>query len=311
MEGEMFAREQGRAVLAGAFWLPRLASGAIGLVLLVTAGLKAYQLATEPTYEKDLFTSRWFLVILLEFELALGLLFLFNPLPRITRNLGIACFLAFSCRSFYQVLSGSNSCGCFGGIQVNPWYPLAFDLAALGFLCYWPAGLDCASITEARRSLRFVLVTLLYLVCAISTGIASSTYGPATINSQGEIVGTRSVVFLEPEAWPGQPFPLLKHIDIGGQLAKGEWIALLYRYDCPVCQEEIEHYKRLALSASPNQPTRRIAFLEVPPFPSEGQAVLSQDSRWVLGHLTKEKQWFVETPVVVSLAEGVVTQVKT
>jgi hypothetical protein len=54
-----FSRESGYRIL-------RLA---LGVLLLVTAGLKGYQLATEPTLGNSLLESRWFLIFVVEFEL--------------------------------------------------------------------------------------------------------------------------------------------------------------------------------------------------------------------------------------------------
>jgi hypothetical protein len=46
---------------------------ALGVLLLVTAGLKRYQLATEPVLGSGLLDSRWFLIFVVEFELFFGL----------------------------------------------------------------------------------------------------------------------------------------------------------------------------------------------------------------------------------------------
>ena len=45
----------------------------LGLILLIAAALKAFQLATEPVAESGLLTSRWFLIGGVEFELFFGL----------------------------------------------------------------------------------------------------------------------------------------------------------------------------------------------------------------------------------------------
>ena len=47
----------------------------LGLILLTAAALKGQQLATEPVAESSLFTSRWLLICVVEFELFFGLLF--------------------------------------------------------------------------------------------------------------------------------------------------------------------------------------------------------------------------------------------
>ena len=46
---------------------------ALALILLVAAALKGHQLATEPVANKDIFSYRWSLIAMVEFELVLGL----------------------------------------------------------------------------------------------------------------------------------------------------------------------------------------------------------------------------------------------
>ncbi len=55
---------------------------ALGLLLLTAAGLKGYQLATEPVAEDGLLTSRWFLIAVVEFELTFSLWLLSGSYPQ-------------------------------------------------------------------------------------------------------------------------------------------------------------------------------------------------------------------------------------
>ena len=109
---------------------------ALGLLLLVAAGLKGHQLATEPVAETGLLTSRWFLIAAVEFELVFGLWLLLGLYPRRTWQVALLCFGGFACVSLSKALSGDSSCGCFGKVPVNPWYTLLLDLAAVAALLY-------------------------------------------------------------------------------------------------------------------------------------------------------------------------------
>jgi hypothetical protein len=108
----------------------------LGVVLLTAAVLKTHQLATGPA-EHSLFTYRWLLIGLVEFELALGLWLLAGVYLEQARIAALAAFYEFGSVSLYQALSGEESCGCFGEVAVNPWHTLLFDLAALAALWRW------------------------------------------------------------------------------------------------------------------------------------------------------------------------------
>jgi hypothetical protein len=68
----------------------------LGYVLLTAAALKGYQLATEPAVNRNLFTSRWFLILVVEFEIAFALVFLSGLHKRLTWWLAaVGCFGLF------------------------------------------------------------------------------------------------------------------------------------------------------------------------------------------------------------------------
>lgn len=104
---------------------------ALGLVLLVAAGLKAHQLATEPILGRGILNSPLFLIGLVEFELLLGVWLLFGLYPRYTRLAAVGVFAVFACVSLLQALRGQPTCGCFGKVAIDPWYTFAFDSVAV------------------------------------------------------------------------------------------------------------------------------------------------------------------------------------
>ena len=68
----------------------------LGSLLLLAAGLKGYQLATEPIFETGLLDSRWFLIAVVEFELFFGLWLLSGVFPKPAWVAAVACFAAFA-----------------------------------------------------------------------------------------------------------------------------------------------------------------------------------------------------------------------
>jgi len=107
---------------------------ALAILLLTAAGLKAYQLATEPVTGSGFLDSRRVLIVAVELELLFGLWLVANVWPKRTWAAALGCFGLFACVSLYRALLGYSSCGCFGRISVNPWYTVGLDCAALAAL---------------------------------------------------------------------------------------------------------------------------------------------------------------------------------
>lgn len=154
---------------------------ALGLVLLLAAGLKAHQLSTGPVGETWLLDSRWFLIAVVEFELLFGLWLLAGIYPRLTWKVAVATFAWFAAVSLYLALSGQASCGCLGRVPVNPWYMLGFDAAAtLALLCCRPAPARLTAVARARsRVLAGAAVVAVWLMVGIPLGLAMGSYTPS------------------------------------------------------------------------------------------------------------------------------------
>jgi hypothetical protein len=287
----------------------RLVRCVLGLVLLAAAALKAHQLATGPVAETDLLHSRWFLMIEVEFELLFGLWLLAGPYPRLTWIAALLLFTAFIGVSLYQIVSGEASCGCFGKVPVNPWYTFAFDVAAVLALLVWrPPRRSTPSDSGGRfAKLRAAAVVVVWLIAAIPTAIAMGSYTPTTVDPSGDILGEDSLVVLEPETWVGKPFPLSKHIDVGEHLVEGRWIVLLYHLDCPGCRQAMPRYVELSQELAQRPDCPKVAVIELPGHSSEPSEY--QAASCLMGHLSRDREWFATTPVELRLDEGIVTQV--
>ena len=281
----------------------------LGLLLLVAAGLKAHQLATEPVPETSLLTSRWFLIIWVETEIVLGLWFLTGLARRAAWGAALACFSVFSLVTLYKALSGDVSCGCFGRVEVSPWYTFVLDVAAVGALVLFrPDTRTPVRATTSRA--RFGVAAAAGFVVVIGAGLAAILYSPSTLSDDGQIVGEKRVVLLKPETWVGRAWPLLGHIDIGKQLAKGKWTVVLYHHDCPHCEERVPQFEREARKRAGRLAGSKVAMVELAPYAPKGRSLLPPDTTCTTGRVNDVRDWFVGTPTVLTLVEGSVVDAR-
>jgi hypothetical protein len=291
---------------------------ALGSLLLVAAGLKGYQLATEPVLEPGLFESRWFLIAVVEFELFFGLWLLSGVFPKATWAAALACFAVFAGVSLYKALSGHATCGCFGKVPVNPWYTAALDISVVLSLARWrPTGtvpiFAAHSSPPPRRvgfaakmglsplAVRTLAVAAIWLFVGVPAAVAMASHADASLSDAGEVIGDGRVVVLEPERWVGKRFPLLRYIDIGDRLSEGRWLLLLHHSDCPRCRRAVRHLG----DESRRHPELRIALIEMSPYsvPAAGRG--DGAGGLVAGRLIyTDWEWFARTPVVASLTDG-------
>ena len=271
----------------------------LGAVLLTAAALKGYQLATEPVAGGSVLRSRAFLVALVEFELFFGLWLVWGAYPWLTWRLAIGCFSVFACAALYQAFSGWSSCGCFGKLKANPWFTAGFDVLAVAALMAWRPG-EKARRTSRAEWRRLAGAVGLTVLLGLPGGYFMARYTPAALAHDGSLAGSSHFVVLEPETWIDKPFPLLKYIDISEQLARGDWLVMLYHHDCPSCLREIPRYERLAAS-------RPTALVEMPPYAPSGLGPVAASSPCVRGRVADVREWFVETPAELMLKDGIVT----
>jgi hypothetical protein len=114
----------------------------VGALLLVTAGLKGYQAVTEPMAGSDIWTSRNFLILMVEFELAMGIWLVSGLFKKLAWLAGVFAFVGFSGVTLYKGLTGAESCGCFGSVHVNSWITLGTIGIPRGRTLHWPPSLE-------------------------------------------------------------------------------------------------------------------------------------------------------------------------
>lgn len=286
---------------------PRLTSHSVvrwmlGLILLAAAGLEGHRLATEPVLGKGLFSHRWALMGLVEFEIFLGVWLLTGLYRRLAWITTLACFLIFSAVSLTKGLQGEASCGCFGKLTVNPWHTFTLDVAAVTALLLFRPELR-TGVAASHVRLRLGAGLTILAATGVPLGIAMVSYRPAVLSEQGALVGQGQIVLLEPEAWPGKPFPLLRHIDVGQKLSRGPWVVMLFR-NCSGCAEALPRYKKMAKNPT-GQKRFSVAVIAMPP-DEQSHAPGPADDGLLWGKLDARQDWFVTAPTVAVLVDGVV-----
>lgn len=269
----------------------------LGILLLTAAVLKGWQLLTEPVANVDIWTNRTFLILTVEFEIALSVWLLSGTFKKATWLAALSCFSLFSLITFYKGLSGAESCGCFGSVQVNPWITLFFiDLPAVVALALFrPEG---KRLFQRPSVVRFTSTAFIMLiVLTISMSVLTSNE-PEKVTSEYKV--------LEPKTWVGRKLPILEHIDIAKSLQEGTWVMLLYHYDCPDCVAALAVYEQMAHDLRGNKDFLQFALIEVPPFCPDAE---NKNRASAHGFLTNTKEWFVTTPVVALLVDGWVKEV--
>ena len=277
----------------------------IAVILLIAAGLKAYQLATAPlppvvqgsvfTPLLELLNERYFLMAVVVGEILFALVLVADIGRQWTWLLSLLGFTAFTFVSVMKGLSGETSCGCFGAVTVNPWLTATFDAAIVGLLFIFR---EPAAVPPPVNRKKILAVLLAWLLLAVLTLLAMLSLKQWDHELGMELKGFdgRRMISLEPEKWISKELPLIPHFaepHAGDLLKHGNWNVLLIHLDCEKCREmmadmEKQNAEGVAVVIIPSRSSDKMP--EVP-FP-----VFVMDDRI---------DWFAETPCMVKLSEGI------
>lgn len=272
----------------------RAVSLATGALLMAAGSLKAYELLTGGAAESDLAVPRWAAVGLVDFEWFFGLWLLLGLFPGPSRRVAIGTFGAFALVALRKAISGEASCGCFGRLAVSPWLTLVADCAAAAALA---ASRPAKPVGASPGRNRTALATFLTLGFWVGGGWGIIAFGVAA--DPGRVV-------LRPEEWAGWRLPILAQIEIGDDLARGDWVVVLYHHDCRRCREELPGYDRRARRLRSRALAPRFALIELPPYSGPGGEIVPADTPCSLGRLPSSRVWVVRTPAEIALRDGVV-----
>lgn len=126
------------------FWKTanRIVTIIAGFFLVLASALKAYEVVTVPIVSPVPWESWGVLVVMIPLEMGLGIWLLSGLFIKAGWLLAVSFFSVFTVLTLYMGLTGEESCGCFGPIDVNPWITFfAVDITVLlGLLIFRPRG---------------------------------------------------------------------------------------------------------------------------------------------------------------------------
>ncbi len=248
----------------------------------------------------------------LEFSIAVELIVVgvMIVVPGLSRLAGIVMLASFLPVLIGDVALGSSSCGCFGAVQISPWVTLATDTFFLVALVFVARGVQGLKTPRSLPTWQVVTVGLWSVFSvAVAFGLASPGATEARVDDPpggGAAAGPSAGYYLPNYSdWVGQRF---QELDVAawiqglpGDLDQGQQYILFYRKDCEHCHELIEVFFADELTV----PTTAVAVPERAGFPTVGlQPFVCGGCR--LAELPSGVDWFMQTPVVVRLADGVV-----
>ncbi len=282
----------------------------VAAILLVAAGLKAHQLATTPSLGGGVLETRWFNIFVVEFELLFGIWLVFGMLQKLTWIASVALFSIFATVSALKGISGEASCGCFGKVTINPWLTAGFDLAVVGLLIWVRLRMKTTFVFRAKNWAVLINLLLAWMMIALPLGWTMATFEPSTATVDGRISGTSNAVILNPVEWLNQDWPILDFVETDKNLRSGRWVIILYGADCHQCHQYVMAWKNSQFPVSERQ-GERVLMLEMSGNPENEFKKTLATEPFLWGNLSYDKQWYVKTPVVLLLQDGVVERIWT
>ncbi|MER3414615.1 MAG: hypothetical protein C4297_00155 [Gemmataceae bacterium] len=151
----------------------------VGYLLCAAAVLKGYEIANEELAGTSLFTSRWFLMAIVLYELILGLWAISGFYVREVRWLLLLTFIGLFQASLYTALAGYPSCGCLGRVHISPWWTTLLDGGIIFALILWSPARGSLCIVDRTHLFAFHGVTAFVVV--LLAGTAMLLYSPTGV----------------------------------------------------------------------------------------------------------------------------------
>jgi hypothetical protein len=236
-------------------------------------------------------------------------------LPPLARWIGVAMLLTFVPVLIGDLMMGASSCGCFGAVKVSPWITFVMDVTFLFGLLIFGRREPRLALTPNLPTSRVLVAggwSLLSVVIAFGLSAPAPVVEGDTGDGPNVIAGAAvpplpadGYYMPQYDQWIGQYFTELdvalwtanlpEDIDLGPQYV------IFFRQDCEHCHELMALY----FSGPLDQPTTAIAVPERDGFPTENvQPFECTECR--MAELPAGIDWFLQTPVLVRLMDGVV-----
>lgn len=320
-----------------------------GMLLIVAAALKAHEVLTVyfPSWREQGIWESWeFFLVQIPVEFALGVWMVSGLFRKAAWLVGTVAYFGFIGVTLYKGLTGAESCGCFGRIEVDPWITLfTIDIPfALLLAAFRPKGLKLLPPPWPNVGHAFAAAVPIFAALIFSTPLLvafrpdfikpedwtpqTPVTRPAPEPDKPAVIGPAVVVEPIPEPEPPQEtpepkpgpepepeveappqWPWLEHIDIAEQLTEGIVVVYLYHHDCSICADSVPKYE-----AYRNEMTEmgveeiKIAYVAIPPYGKAGTGPVPPDTTALTGKLTDQRKWAITSPFVVALIEGSVVK---
>jgi hypothetical protein len=231
-------------------------------------------------------------------------------LPGLARPVGLLMLGVFLPVLTSELLMGSASCGCFGAVEVHPAITFTLDLGFFLGLWLWGKNVPSLKTTTTQPTWRVLAVgfwTIASIVLAF--GVPTSQSGQAP-DAEAETTAAAAIpaegyYLPQYDQWVGIAW---EDIQLSGwiqdapeDIASGQHYLLFYRKDCEHCHELMEAFFTGPLTI----PTTAVAVPEKGGFPDVGVQEFACDACH-LAELPSGVDWFLATPVLVRLLDGVV-----
>jgi hypothetical protein len=239
--------------------------------------------------------------------IVVGIMILVPPLARWTGIVMLALFLPVL---IGDLALGASSCGCFGAVEISPWVTLVTDVTFFLGLLLLGRRVPKLGLTASLPTRNVVAAGLwglasVVLAFGLGSAVQAPSADPAGVPGAAPAMDLPAEGYYLPDyqTWLGRPFT---DLDIAawvrglpGDIASGSQYVIFYRKDCEHCHELMELY----FSGPLPWPTTAIAVPERGGFPTENlQPFPCLECR--TAELPDGVDWFLQTPVLVRLAEG-------
>jgi len=147
---------------------------AVGVCLVIAAGLKGHQFVYSGVPALSLVKSVTFYLLLVTIEFLLGAWLMSGLHHRASRLLAAVVFFFFWDVALWMALTGRSSCACLGDLKVNPWWAVGFDSAVLLGLMLLRA--DGPETTIRSHPLRFCSFLVLASSLAVPGAVTMACF---------------------------------------------------------------------------------------------------------------------------------------
>jgi hypothetical protein len=125
-------------------------------------------------------------MVLIQFEIFLGIALLISWRPKVMRWVALAFFGSLALASTILVWQGQSECGCFGSVKIDPQATLVFDVCAVVALyVFAPPNTSAQTMGAVHREISIIHCLSLLLLWIGSAGVLMLLIGSVIAWNQG------------------------------------------------------------------------------------------------------------------------------